>query len=101
MPEVRLTVREGAAAGAELPLEGELTLGRDPSSGFEIDDPGVSRRHAAVRIIGDEARIEDVGSANGTYVNGERIEASTALADGDVIQLGSTVFDVKVDARSW
>jgi len=74
-----------------------LTLGRDPESGFEVDDPGVSRRHATIEVGPEQALISDTGSANGTYVNGERIEQATALADGDVIQLGATVFDVAID----
>lgn len=74
-----------------------LTLGRDPSSDYEIEDPGVSRRHASLGVDGDRALIEDLGSANGTYLNGERIEAQTEVVDGDVVQLGSTAFDVSID----
>ena len=97
MPDVSLSVREGVAAGQEISLARELTLGRDPESGFEVDDPGVSRRHATIEVGPEQALISDTRSANGTYVNGERIEQATALADGDVIQLGATVLDVAIN----
>ena len=73
----------------EIPLaEGDNVIGRDPAAEVLVDDAKVSRRHARIRIEGDEAVLEDLASRNGTFRNGEKIEKSTVLADGDEISLG-------------
>ena len=69
--------------------EGENILGREPTVAFFIDLNSVSRRHAKIAIAGGTATIEDLGSRNGTYVNGLRIEGPTKLANGDKIKIGS------------
>src|SRR5262249_30618645 len=63
--------------------EGENVIGRNPDVGIFIDHPSVSRRHARLRISEEGTVIEDLGSKNGTYVRGERVEAASNLADGD------------------
>src|SRR5204862_5496335 len=73
----------------ELPL-GESVLGRTPGCGVWIDSSGISRRHARVVVTDFGATLEDLGSKNGTYVGGRRIEGPVALANGDEICLGST-----------
>lgn len=91
-----LVIHEGAGAGSELPVDGELILGREHGSAdFVIDDPGVSRRHA--RVIADNGGVivEDLGSSNGTYVNGERIGGPVELGAGDEVQIGATVLGVE------
>jgi serine protease Do len=73
----------------------ELVIGRDPSCNIVFDDQRddyVSRRHAAIRIEGGDQphfRIVDLGSRNGTRVNGETISAETELSPGDMIELGA------------
>jgi len=90
-----LVIREGDGAGGEHPLDGEVILGREPgASGLLLDDPGISRRHAAVRERAGSITVEDLGSSNGTFVNGERISGEVELADGDEVQLGATVVSV-------
>jgi hypothetical protein len=90
-----LVIREGPGAGEERPLEGETVLGREPGSAdLVIEDPGVSRRHAAVRALGGSITVTDLGSSNGTYVNGRRIGGEVELAEGDEIQVGGTVLSV-------
>jgi DNA-binding winged helix-turn-helix (wHTH) protein len=69
--------------------EGEHLLGRDPDLELFLDSPGVSRRHALIRIAGDEATVEDLGSKNGTFVADRRLESPTQLVDGDLIRVGS------------
>ena len=69
--------------------EGENVLGRGPESIEWIDRDTVSRRHARIVVEGDKATLEDLGSKNGTFVNGKRLSAAAALADGDEIKLGS------------
>lgn len=68
---------------------GETILGRERGLGGVIDDPSVSRRHAAVACTQDSCAIRDLGSKNGTLVGGVRISAPRELRDGDVVELGS------------
>lgn len=69
--------------------EGENVLGRDPGAHVPIDHVSVSRHHARIVIDGSAARLEDLGSKNGTYVHGRRLDVPVALRDGDDIRLGS------------
>lgn len=71
--------------------EGEHVLGRDGDVAVWLDSPTVSRRHARIRIAGEHATIEDLGSTNGTYLCGEWLAAPSELTDGDEIRLGSVV----------
>jgi hypothetical protein len=65
------------------------TVGRGSDADLRIDDPGVSRRHAEIRVSNVAAEIMDLGSTNGTIVDGRRVR-SAALADGSTIRLGNT-----------
>ena len=65
---------------------GELTIGRTPGNDIVIDNVGVSRRHAVIRVQGGKAFLEDLGSANGTFVRGQKIERYD-LQDGDEIAI--------------
>jgi DNA-binding winged helix-turn-helix (wHTH) protein len=69
--------------------EGDHVLGRDPDLELFIDGPGVSRRHAVLRVSGADATIQDLGSKNGTFVADRSAVAPVPLADGDIIRLGS------------
>ena len=66
-------------------------IGRDPSCGVWLDQPGVSRHHARVVVTDDVAEIEDLGSTNGTIVNGVRVQ-EMMLRQGDTVRIGSTTF---------
>ncbi|MAU39757.1 MAG: peptide-binding protein [Actinobacteria bacterium] len=82
-------VTDGPIAGSKYLLEsGNSTLGRHPESSIFLDDITVSRRHAEILLSGDEARVEDVGSLNGTYLNQRQIDSSQRLVPGDVLQIG-------------
>ncbi len=77
------------AAGGEYSLSTGVTgLGRGADADIRIDDPGVSRHHCQLEIS-DQAVLRDLGSTNGTYVDGVQI-AEKVLRDGSVIRLGST-----------
>lgn len=81
-----------------LPLgTGENVIGRDPACGVWLDQPGVSRRHARIVIKDEDARIEDLGSKNGTFVGDVAISDPRMLRDGDLIQIGS----VDLKYRCW
>lgn len=70
---------------------GENVVGRDPTCAAVIDEPDVSRYHARIVTDGETATIEDLGSKNGTFVDGVKIREKTALAPGSEIRLGETV----------
>lgn len=72
---------------------GETVIGRDPSADLILDDPQVSRLHAALQASTDAVILTDRGSRNGTYVNGDRID-TVELQPGDSLALGSATFEV-------
>ena len=78
-----------AGQGAEVNLaEGDNVLGRGSESILWIDHETVSRRHARIRVDEGKATLEDLGSKNGTFLRGERIEGPAELRDGDEFRLG-------------
>jgi pSer/pThr/pTyr-binding forkhead associated (FHA) protein len=89
-----LVVKEGPLAGQRLDLRDELVIGRE-NAGLTIDDEELSRRHAVLRSSDGSVEIEDLGSRNGTFVNGGRIEAVTRLLGGDTVKVGRTVFELE------
>jgi pSer/pThr/pTyr-binding forkhead associated (FHA) protein len=73
-----------------------MTIGRDAAQAIAlVNDMGVSRTHAQIIRQGDQTLIEDLGSTNGTYVNGVRISAPTPIKPGDTLQLGASLFRVE------
>jgi hypothetical protein len=92
----RLRILEPAShQGEAYPLGDEITVGRGGGCGIVLPDDGfVSTVHARVFRRGDEVLVEDLGSRNGTFVNGERVVAPTRLRRGDHVQFGQTVAEV-------
>lgn len=76
--------------------EGEWLIGRAPDCQVCLDDATVSRHHARLRIVGQEAVLEDMDSKNGTFVSGRRIVAPTTLASGDAVLFGSVALTFRV-----
>jgi DNA-binding winged helix-turn-helix (wHTH) protein len=72
-------------------VEGANVIGRAADSAIPIDSPGMSRYHARIVVAGGEAILEDLGSKNGTHLNGARVTKECPLADGDQIRLGTVV----------
>jgi class 3 adenylate cyclase len=96
MPEdALLAVLDGVEGGRQIRVAGRLTLGRGDDAGLLIDDPEISRAHALLNPTADGLELQDLGSLNGTWVNGERISAVTRLARGDVIKIGATRIEVR------
>src|SRR6188474_1969022 len=86
-----LFVMQGRDKGKRYELRSlPLTLGRDGSNRIQLGDSEVSRRHAEVRQTNDGYAVVDLGSSNGTTVNGEKI-GEHRLANGDRVQLGRTL----------
>ncbi len=77
---------------------GEYILGRHPSNNIVIPDPFVSRRHARIRYVDGKWVIEDLGSTNGTFVDGEDIrgKGEVELKNGAEIVIGLTVLEAKL-----
>ena len=93
MADERVRVVVGQAPGTWFTVDGELLIGRAASDvdGRLGDDPQLSRSHARMaRGAGGVLTIEDLGSSNGTFVNGERVEGVRVLRLGDVVRLGTT-----------
>ena len=93
----QLLVTEGRESGTRLSVDGDLLIGRvaPKEEGRLGEDPELSRRHAWISRGPDgQLTIDDLGSANGTFVNGERIDAPRTLDPGDVVKLGRTVLEV-------
>ena len=88
--EAHLVVVSGPHVGEMFAIRGETTtIGRDVKASIRIDDPNVSRMHARVLRRGSEFWLEDLGSANGSFVNHERTK-NQRLQEGDKISIGST-----------
>jgi DNA-binding winged helix-turn-helix (wHTH) protein len=77
-------------------VEGANVIGRAADAAIPIDSPGMSRHHARVVVTPDAATLEDLGSKNGTYINGSRIAIPCRLADGDEIRLGAVVMTFRI-----
>jgi pSer/pThr/pTyr-binding forkhead associated (FHA) protein len=94
--DVQIVIVDGPNAGREFELSGATVVGRDQSAGLVIDDPEASRRHASLSVDGETVTVEDLGSTNGTFVNGARISGSKQLAGGDKVRIGTTVFELRL-----
>jgi pSer/pThr/pTyr-binding forkhead associated (FHA) protein len=92
----RLQFTAGPLAGHRVEVTSVLVLGREAAD-LVIEDPQVSRRHAAVRPAGDGLEIEDLESLNGTWVNGARVTGTVRLAPGDQVRVGDSSFEVEVE----
>jgi hypothetical protein len=88
-PGFALRVLKGLPAGGLYPLEGELSVGRGKGVNVVLADPSVSRRHATIALVDGLPVVRDLGSTNGTFVNGERVE-TRKLRAGDVLKVGNT-----------
>jgi ABC-2 type transport system ATP-binding protein len=91
----------GPQAGLNVAVGGQLVVGRDRATADLLleDDTDVSRRHATFSPSGEGLTVQDLGSTNGTFVNGARIGAgAVVLSSGDQVQIGDTVMKVTVSA---
>jgi len=96
-PPSALLVRVGAK-GQSYPLSRQAVVGRLDSCDIPINDSSVSREHARINQMGDDYSVEDLGSTNGTMVNGQTIRGVVRLKPGDMITFGSVEFRLERDA---
>ena len=80
--------------------EGENLIGRDRDAVVWIDDESVSRRHARIAVRPDGATLEDLGSKNGTYLDGKKIRGSVALSHRDKMKVGPATLVLRVVKRT-
>jgi serine/threonine-protein kinase len=82
-------------------LEGRKTFGRSIENDIVLPNPTLSRHHGAFTVEDNNCFIQDFNSANGTFVNGERVSGSQLLQQGDHIQIGDLIFVFKQTGKSW
>jgi ABC transport system ATP-binding/permease protein len=77
---------------------GTMTIGRKSDNDLVLKDEWVSRHHAQFHVSAEKLEIEDLDSANGVFVNGERVTGSAAVKVGDMVGIGKTELNLRSDA---
>jgi pSer/pThr/pTyr-binding forkhead associated (FHA) protein len=92
MAQFRFVMRSGPTIGKVYPLEAdEIFIGRDATNTVAINDAEVSRRHARMELRGTAYVLQDLGSTNGTFVNGTRVSGMQVLNPGDTVSFGEGI----------
>ena len=92
MAQLRFVMRSGPTIGKVYPLEAdEISIGRDATNTVAINDAEVSRRHARMELRGTAYVLQDLGSTNGTFVNGTRVSGMQVLNPGDTVSFGEGI----------
>jgi uncharacterized RDD family membrane protein YckC len=92
----QIAVVEGPESGREFEVSGTITVGREGD--IVIEDSEISRSHASLSWDGSALTVQDLGSTNGTFVNGERLAGPRQVGPGDKLRIGSSVFELRVPA---
>ena len=96
VPHRLMVLEPKVRKGAAYPISGEITLGRAASCAIGLpDDTFASQLHTRVFVRDGAVWVEDLGSTNGTHVNGGRLSGPTQLVSGDRLQIGSTIFEAQ------
>ncbi len=88
-------VRSETQAGTRFTLKGVVVVGRSPDADVHLDDPYASDFHLRLTLADGEVTLQDLGSTNGTYVNGRRVTTAVPLSRGDAVQVGKTIMEVR------
>tara|TARA_B100001123_G_C14488459_1_gene701288 strand:- start:32 stop:442 length:411 start_codon:yes stop_codon:yes gene_type:complete len=88
-------VRSETLAGRRFSLEQPKVIGRSSDADIIIDDSYASEFHLRIGFQDGEVILNDLGSTNGTYLNGRRVSVPTAISSSDSIQIGKTIFEVR------
>ena len=98
---IRLLVVQGKPVGKALLFgPGDYFLGRGQECHVRFNSDWVSRQHCLLRVLADTASVRDLGSRNGTLVNGQLVGQERFLNQGDQVQVGPVVFEVHLDRES-
>ncbi|MGH7331116.1 MAG: FHA domain-containing protein, partial [Polyangiaceae bacterium] len=89
-------LQKGVPLHAAWAIDGIVSIGRGAENRIDLVDPRVSRRHARITKSDDGVALQDLGSTNGTSVNGAEVRAPVPLGPGDVIQVGDTQLRVEI-----
>jgi pSer/pThr/pTyr-binding forkhead associated (FHA) protein len=90
--QYQLVMHSGPTPGKVFPLEGDvITIGREVGNGIIINDAEVSRKHTQFVLQGGKVIVTDLGSTNGTFVNGQRLTGQHILQPGEIISLGEQI----------
>lgn len=90
-----VVVRSEGQAGARMAIRDVTVMGRSPDADFLLDDPYASEFHLRLAMRDGQVVLHDLGSTNGTYVNGRRVTVPTPLSRGDAVQVGKTIMEVQ------
>jgi pSer/pThr/pTyr-binding forkhead associated (FHA) protein len=90
-----VVVKSDSLAGREIVVEDSVVLGRSSQADVVLEDPYASEFHLRVTSKDGKLVLSDLGSTNGTYVNGRRVTVPVDLARGDAVQVGKTVMEVR------
>ncbi len=88
-------VRSDSQSGLEIPIESVVVMGRSDQADVVLDDSYASEFHLRFSIDDDSLLVQDLGSTNGTYVNGRRITTPVPVTRGDAVQVGKSVMEVR------
>lgn len=85
----------GPEPGQLLDIDDEIVIGREGD--LRLEDPQVSRHHVAVRPVAEGVEVEDLGSRNGSFVDGERVEGKVTLRKGATLRIGQTEIQIEIE----
>jgi len=104
MSQFQFVMRSGPTPGKVFPIDGsEVTIGRDTNQTISINDAEISRKHAKMELRGTSYVIQDLGSTNGTFVNGNRVSGIQVLNANDIVSFGENIvlmFEAVVDPNA-
>jgi len=90
-----VVVHSDGQAGLRFAVRGGVVLGRSDDADVMLDDPYASDFHLRFGTENGQVVVNDLGSTNGTYVNGRRISSPVSLSQGDAVQVGKTIMEVR------
>jgi pSer/pThr/pTyr-binding forkhead associated (FHA) protein len=93
---IKLQVEIGSEKSEKLFTKNEITIGRDPSCDFSLQDEAISQRHCKLSYLQKHWWAEDMASTNGTYLNDTLIDSPIILTDGDQLQLGHIKISIQL-----
>jgi len=100
VPPLSLTIHTSGESSQILHFsQSDIVIGRDPECDILIDDATASARHARLTYHHNQWWLEDLQSTNGTRLNGETVQTTTIVVNGDTIQCGQTVISVKLEEQ--